>query len=179
LSSTLLANSLDTHCVNDCNYNHRNTASFTSEFKFEDLDHWCRTFSVNAGRYIRYLEGPSSKWMVFALISKSMAEIEFMSYMCRRTLMKPRSFALPCSQQLLVFMPTAREAFLNFCQIRDEPEGGGLLFAHFEFPTIRVAIRLIVCGIKALIALGIFTPPSFCSDKRQHVLTLCATYGYI
>jgi integrative and conjugative element protein (TIGR02256 family) len=59
--------------------------------------------------------------------------------MCETDLKIPRQFALPNSKQRLVFMPSALEAFSNFRQIRGEPEGGGLLFAHFEFPIIRIS----------------------------------------
>ncbi len=62
-----------------------------------------------------------------------------MPCMCKEDLTRPRSFALPRSQQRLVFMPPALEAFLNFRQIKNEPEAGGILFAQFDFPTIRIA----------------------------------------
>jgi integrative and conjugative element protein (TIGR02256 family) len=67
-----------------------------------------------------------------------MAEIKFMSYMFGPDSMKPRSFALPYSQQRLVFMPEVLVAFSHFRQVHDEPEAGGLLFAQFDLPTVRV-----------------------------------------
>jgi integrative and conjugative element protein (TIGR02256 family) len=36
-------------------------------------------------------------------------------------------------------MPSVLDAFYNFRQIHDESEAGGLLFAKFDFPTIRIA----------------------------------------
>jgi integrative and conjugative element protein (TIGR02256 family) len=51
----------------------------------------------------------------------------------------PRLFVLSHSEQRLVFMPPVLETFANFRQIRKEPEGGGLLFAEFEFPIIRIS----------------------------------------
>jgi integrative and conjugative element protein (TIGR02256 family) len=51
----------------------------------------------------------------------------------------PRQYALPHSEQRLVFMPSVLEAFSHFRQIRGEPEGGGMLLAQFEFPTIRIS----------------------------------------
>lgn len=51
----------------------------------------------------------------------------------------PRLFALPHSDQRLVFMPPVLKTFANFRQMRKEPEGGGLLFAEFEFPIIRIS----------------------------------------
>ena len=50
-----------------------------------------------------------------------------------------RQFALPHSEQRLVFMPSALEAFSNFRQMRGDLEGGGLLFAQFDFPTILIS----------------------------------------
>ena len=54
-------------------------------------------------------------------------------------LKNPCQFALPHSEQRLVFMPAALEAFSHFRQMCGEPEGGGLLFAQFEFPTVRIS----------------------------------------
>ena len=51
----------------------------------------------------------------------------------------PRLFALPRSEHRLMFMPSVLETFLRFRQLRGEPEGGGLLFAEFDFPTVRVS----------------------------------------
>jgi integrative and conjugative element protein (TIGR02256 family) len=51
-----------------------------------------------------------------------------------------RLFALPDSEQRLIFMPAALETFSKYRQTRGEPEGGGLLFAQFEFPTVRISI---------------------------------------
>jgi integrative and conjugative element protein (TIGR02256 family) len=66
--------------------------------------------------------------------------IKLMPSMRETDLKTPRLFALPHSEQSLVFMPSALEMFANFRQMRGEPEGGGLLFAQFEFPTVRVSV---------------------------------------
>ena len=49
-----------------------------------------------------------------------------------------RHFALPESDQRLVLTPQVLESFLKFRQHRSDPEAGGLLFAEFDFPLIRI-----------------------------------------
>jgi integrative and conjugative element protein (TIGR02256 family) len=51
---------------------------------------------------------------------------------------KPRYFGLPDSNQRLVLMPHALQVFTRYRQAKDEPEAGGLLFAEFNFPLIRI-----------------------------------------
>jgi len=58
--------------------------------------------------------------------------------MCSSKLLKPRRFALPHCEQHLVFKESALEVFLKYRQRETEPEAGGLLFAEFDFPTIRI-----------------------------------------
>jgi integrative and conjugative element protein (TIGR02256 family) len=53
-------------------------------------------------------------------------------------LLKPRYFALPHCKQQLVFMQSALEVFSKYRQQETEPEAGGLLFAEFDFPLIRI-----------------------------------------
>jgi integrative and conjugative element protein (TIGR02256 family) len=72
--------------------------------------------------------------------TQAVVEIKFMPRMRETDLKTTRQFALPHSKQRLVFIPSALEAFSNCRQMRGEPEGGGLLFAQFEFPTIRILV---------------------------------------
>lgn len=58
--------------------------------------------------------------------------------MCKSSLNKSLQFSLPRSEQRLVLMPSVLETFSHFRQMHGEPEGGGLLFAKFEFPIIRI-----------------------------------------
>jgi integrative and conjugative element protein (TIGR02256 family) len=58
--------------------------------------------------------------------------------MCK-DLNAPRLFAMPHSKQRVWFKPSVLETFSRFRQIRGEPEGGGLLFAEFELPIIRIS----------------------------------------
>jgi len=53
-------------------------------------------------------------------------------------LLKPRHFALPRSEQRLVLTRSVLEVFLKNRQQGTEPEAGGLLFAEFDFPLIRI-----------------------------------------
>jgi integrative and conjugative element protein (TIGR02256 family) len=59
--------------------------------------------------------------------------------MPRSQIISVRQFALPNSTQRLVLMPEALQSFLNYRQKGAEPEAGGLLFAEFDFPLIRIA----------------------------------------
>lgn len=52
--------------------------------------------------------------------------------------MKTRSFALPHSDQQLIFTAEALEVFVAFCQHPNATEAGGLLFAEFHFPAIQI-----------------------------------------
>ena len=53
-------------------------------------------------------------------------------------LLTPRHFALPHSEQQLVLTQAVLEVFLKYRQQGIEPEAGGLLFAEFDFPFIRI-----------------------------------------
>jgi len=53
-------------------------------------------------------------------------------------LLKPRHFAFPYSEQHLVLTREVLEVFLKYRQQGTEPEAGGLLFAEFDFPFIRI-----------------------------------------
>jgi integrative and conjugative element protein (TIGR02256 family) len=55
-----------------------------------------------------------------------------------REFLTPRHFALPYSEQRLVLTRAALEVFLKYRQQGTEPEAGGLLFAKFNFPFIRI-----------------------------------------
>jgi integrative and conjugative element protein (TIGR02256 family) len=52
--------------------------------------------------------------------------------------LKPRHFALLHSGQQLVLTRAVLEIFLKYRQHGTEPEAGGLLFAKFDFPFIRI-----------------------------------------
>jgi integrative and conjugative element protein (TIGR02256 family) len=53
-------------------------------------------------------------------------------------LLKPRHFAFPYSEQRLILTRAVLELFLKYRQQGTEPEAGGLLFAEFDFPLIRI-----------------------------------------
>ena len=49
-----------------------------------------------------------------------------------------RRFALPDSSQTLILMPSTLMVFARYRQTRNQPEAGGLLFAEFDLPFIRI-----------------------------------------
>lgn len=51
---------------------------------------------------------------------------------------RPRQFAFPHSAQKVVFTPPVLELFSKYRQQGSEPEAGGLLFAEFDLPQIRI-----------------------------------------
>jgi integrative and conjugative element protein (TIGR02256 family) len=53
-------------------------------------------------------------------------------------ILNPRRFAFPHSEQELVLTGAALEVFSTYRQRGSEPEAGGLLFAEFDFPLIRI-----------------------------------------
>ena len=55
-----------------------------------------------------------------------------------KKILRQRCFALPNSKQKLVLTQTVLEKFISFRQQGNEPEAGGLLFAEFDFPLIRI-----------------------------------------
>lgn len=61
--------------------------------------------------------------------------------MCRVQSNSPieaRHFALPDSSQRLILTPAALMIFARYRQVRNQPEAGGLLFAEFDLPFIRI-----------------------------------------
>jgi integrative and conjugative element protein (TIGR02256 family) len=68
--------------------------------------------------------------------------------------LNPRHFALPHSKQQLVLTRAVLEVFLTYRQRGTESEAGGLLFAEFDFPSIRI----------------VEASPPHASDKRWRTL---------
>ena len=58
--------------------------------------------------------------------------------MLHRDLVGQRQFAFPNSEQRLILTASVLEVFTKFRQLHSEPESGGLLFAEFDLPVIRV-----------------------------------------
>lgn len=52
--------------------------------------------------------------------------------------LKSRSYAFPNSTQQIILTKAALEVFLSNCQQGAASEAGGLLFAEFDFPIIRI-----------------------------------------
>lgn len=82
----------------------------------------------------------------------------------------PRVFALPNSDQLLVFEPMALETFLQHRQTGNLPEAGGLLFAEFQLP------KVIITAVSKPEASDIRSRNSFFPNRRKQQTAIRAQF---
>lgn len=67
-----------------------------------------------------------------------MGEIQHLRPVCPGEILKSRRFSLPSSKQELVLSGCVLEIFSEYRQTGTDPEAGGLLFAEFDLPVIRI-----------------------------------------
>ncbi len=67
-----------------------------------------------------------------------MEKIKFVQNMCPERFLKQRVFCFPESEQKIVLTRSVLDVFFVYRQLGSAPEAGGLLFAEFDFPIIRI-----------------------------------------